>query len=460
MAAIVTDSFRRNNAQFFISDIAREGSKYYIALGKSDKWGLDEDSPNLDIPMPLGIPADDSDIKSNAITLIKINPTNTDLAIPHIKWKANLYYKAYDPTDTDCFYHSTRADGGEDNPCYAIVSGRIYLCLKRGVGSVTDTPISTDYRALSYGTDGYVWILIDNVSTATANINTDQFISITSGVASETVSPTIAADGGGLLYSFSVTSKGSGYTSNSVQFIARKANNTTVAINCPIITNPGTGEIEQVLLPAGYSYVSPDSKNIVDGHFMFDTVETGMGAVIVPNIAPLKGFAYKPSATLPSWFIGISVDAKDNISNDGLYIPYRQISVLKDVEYSSNASIETLSALRYLVTSSAPMNIPPLGSIIKFSDNDIKAYFDSYSAVTVGETIQHRIYFHQNSTTGYGKISNSGSFKTENSSTINYSSVNNGEYIPRSGEVIFAENRRPISRQSGQTEEIKIIIQF
>lgn len=459
MAAIVTDSFRRNNAQFFLSDIAQESSNYYLGIGKSDKWATDEEASDLNIPIPLGIPSDDSDIKSNLSTLIKVNAINSGLVIPNIKWKTNSRYKRYDPTDPDCFYHST-TDLGEINPCYAIVSGRIYLCLKPGTSTTTDIPVSTDYRALSYGSDGYVWILVDNISTATANINTDQFISISSGEAPQSVAPTIAADGGGLLYGFSITNGGSGYTSsNSVQFIARTSTNSTTTITCSV-TLSSTGQIESVLLPPDYSYTASTSKNIVDGHFIFDSIETGSGAVIVPLLAPLRGFAFKPSSILPAWYVGISVDAVDNISNDGLYNPYRQISIIKDAEYSSESSIDTLGALRYLVVPSALTNSLSVGDIITFGTTGIKAYFDAYSTVSVSGSTQHRIYFHQNSTTGYGLIPSTGSFTTPSNDTVGYISVNNNEYVPSSGEVIFAENRRKINRQSGQTEEIKIIIQF
>ncbi len=461
MAAIVTDSFRRNNTQFFLDNITRTDVNYYLGLGKSEQWAVDEDSSTLQIPIPLGIPSDNSDVKSNLTTLIKINATNSGLVIPQIKWKAGARYKAHSPADPDCFYHSTLLGGGEVNPCYAIISGRIYLCLKAGEGAVADIPVSTDYRALSYGSDGYVWILVDNIATATANINTDQFCSISTGVAADSVAPTIVADGGGLLYGFTVLSGGSGYTStNSVTFMSRTSRDVVTPLTCPVDINPITGIIESVMLPADYSYTATSSKGIVDGYFIFESGETGSGAVIVPHIAPLQGFAYHPSANLPSWYVGISVDAIDNISSDGLYNPYRQISILKDVESSENASVDTLAALRYLTLLSTPDNIPAVGSLITFGTTGIKAYFDNYSLVTAGGNTQHRIYFHQNSTTGYGVIPSTGSFTTPNNTTINYLTVNNNEYIPRSGEVIFAENRKKINRQSGQTEEIKIIIQF
>ena len=462
MAAIVTDSFRRNNAQFFLNDIASADSNYYVGLGKSEKWTVDEEAllPG-DIPASLGIEGDSLDIKSNLVTLLKINETHAELVIPHIKWKSEAYYKAYSPYDPDCFYPSILEGGDEINPCYAVVSGRIYLCLQRGQGKTAGIPVATDYRATTYAGDGYVWILVDNISTALSKLITDQFINITSGVISEAIQPLVENDGGGLLYGFSVLDGGSGYGSlNEVTFVAQYSNGTSTEIDCPVVAdvNAPTGSILEVLLPGNWSFNASTSKKIVGGYFKIDS--TGSGAVIVPHIAPLRGFAHEPSRVLPSWFIGIAIDAADDISNDGFYIPYRQISVLKGVQYDESASPDSLAAARYLTLASTPSSSISVGDKITFGTTGITAYFDSYVVVENESGSSRRLYFHQNSTTGYGDIPSNGSITDSKGMTVQYTSIHNNEYIAGSGDVIFTENRKPINRQSGQTEEIKIIIQF
>lgn len=460
MAAIVTDSFRRNNAQLFLGDIASSSTNYYVGLGKSDKWVLDEEAllPG-DIPVSLGIEGDDSDIKSNLVTLLKINDTHTELVIPHIKWKTGAYYKAYSDYDLDCFYPGVLEGGAEINPCYAVVSGRIYLCLQRGQEATSGIPVATDYRATVYGNDGYVWMLVDNVSTALSKLITDQFINITSGVVPATIAPSIEADGGGLLYGFSVISGGSGYGSlNEVTFVAQYSDGIELEIECGAIADANTGVLKSVLLPPDWSYTDVGSKRIVSGYFKIDS--TGSGAVIVPHIAPLLGFGYEPSKILPSWFIGIAVDAADSISSDGFYIPYRQISVLRNVEYTENSSLDTLGALRYLTIPTPPSAGISVGDKLTFGTTGITAYFDSYSSVEIAGVTSRRIYFHQNSTTGFGAIPSAGTVTDSKNTSVAYTAVSDNEYIPHSGKVVFTENRKPINRQSGQTEEIKIIIQF
>ena len=117
MAAIVTDTFRRNNARSFISDILDvTNNNYYVGIGKSDKWIVDEEILNVsDIPVPRGVPSDDTNIKSNLVTLIKVTDKNAKVVIPHVKWQVGKYYKAYNPTDPQCFYPET-VGGLEINP--------------------------------------------------------------------------------------------------------------------------------------------------------------------------------------------------------------------------------------------------------------------------------------------------------------------------------------------------------
>ena len=461
MAAIVTEHFRRNNALSFLNDIKdTQNNNYYLGIGKSDKWATNETSLTLDIPFPTGTYADEVDILSNLISCVKINQSNTTLVIPNVQFNIGSKYKVYSPYDLDCFY-PTSSVNGTTNPCYASLDDKIYLCLANNGGGVTSVaPTSTDYRAIK-NSDGYVWILVDASSKL---FSTNQFIGVASGTAEVSLINNIKNDGGGLLYGFSVKNGGTGYAGvTSATFTATQEENPDlIEFTCDVTVVDGV--ITAVSLPSDYDYTDTNSKKILGGTF---TIGTGSGAVIVPHIAPPFGFAYEPSRTLPAWYAGVAVNAVDSISGDGFYIPYRQISIIKNLEYnaeliSSENSVDTLGALRYLVISSAPAVTTQVGDIISFGSSITKAYFDTYAAVDVNGDTEHRIYFHQNSMTGFGNIPSSGTFTntTSPSTAIGYSSVQEGEYIQQSGDVVFTENRRPISRQSGQTEEIKIIIQF
>ena len=87
-----------------------------------------------------------------------------------------------------------------------------------------------------------------------------------------------------------------------------------------------------------------------------------------------------------------------------------------------------------------------------------------------------RVYYHQNSDKRVNKIpfpagstdgvqinifdSTGANLTNTTASKCFYTYIGNPEYERARGEVIFAENRRPIRRDSQQTEEVRLIIQF
>ena len=75
-----------------------------------------------------------------------------------------------------------------------------------------------------------------------------------------------------------------------------------------------------------------------------------------------------------------------------------------------------------------------------------------------------KIYYTQNSKTGYGVFQNSETVTGQSSSTAvalkSSSAVVSGEVNRGSGELLFLENRNPINRTTTQIEDIKVIIEF
>lgn len=465
MAAIVTETFRKNNARAFLSDITSLDNNYYVGIGKSDKWVPDE-GVSYTIPLPDSTYSGDIEIKSNLISLIKADNTNSSLVIPNVKWKAGVRHKEYKPDDASCFYPE-QIGQYQYLPCYCTVAGKIYICL-RSSGPTESEPTNITYSPFTYA-DGYVWILIDIINPAlSSSIWTDQFASITRDTPSDILYSTIEANSGGLLYGFNVIDGGLGYDSeDQIDFVGNKSDGSVYTFtNLPFTVDETTGTITRVSLPLTYVYNDINSLDYVNGVFKISS-STGSGAKIISYISPTAGFAYRPSDILPAWYVGIAASAEDTISGDGLFIPYRQISIIKDVEYDQSLSnISTLGAMRYLklnlTEGSFNESAMTVGNIITLVNGSIqcKVYYDSYAAVVVDNVTEHRIYYHQNYATGFEKIPTTGTFLNNSSASIEYSSISNNEYTPGSGNVVFSENRKPIFRNPSQTEEIKLIVQF
>lgn len=483
MAAIITENFRRRTASLLLTDLKTEPSinindnnGYYVGIGKSDRW-LGENESSFIVPTPIGTPNDEREVLSNLATLIRVRNTDAGLVIPNIKYKTNSYFKEYDPTDDSCFYPAVRTGGEVLNPCYTVVNGNIYLCLRAGLtgnGLSTVTPLHSTYGAY-VASDNYVWALVDKINLSDSTIiNTDQFITVNSDTLEGAEATSAQNDSGGLLYGFSVMNGGSDYNPaiTSIQFIANYEGERTKSISCQIVIDPVTKKIVSVSLPTNWDYNNEDSLSILGGHFDFSFLEgsgLGSGAIITPKISPIEGFAYKPSSILPAWYVSIAVSAAGNIFDDGLYIPYRQISVIKNPEIQpstieTDEEIDTIAACRYLVIpTNSPLGGLSTGDVITFNglsgSPSPRAFYDAHDLVDG----QNRIYFHQNDATGYGLIKPGTAgyiVYGQNNTEISYTSVVGNEYTPLTGEVLFTENRRAVTRAESQTEQIKIIIQL
>ena len=107
----------------------------------------------------------------------------------------------------------------------------------------------------------------------------------------------------------------------------------------------------------------------------------------------------------------------------------------------------------------------PQGTVVEFdASNKILFYIQTpYTDQGTGSTGE-KIPFSGNATiTGAGSTS-TGVPDTSYSSSLNNTSFtagySNPEMQPDSGDIIYIENRKPISRASDQTEDIKLIVEF
>lgn len=591
MAAIITDTFRRNNAKLFIGDIANRfntdelghydsltphRNKYYLGIGRSDKWDANEESLNFTIPSPLGSFSDNIEVFNNLATLVLLGPTNTSIVIPNIRWSAGSIYRAYDSYDSSCFYS---AQGGI-LPCYVTVpDDGIYMCVK-SPGTATaagSTPLdaTSEYKPIATA-DGYVWVLIQKFTGFAVEFITDQFVEVRRTALEDTALSDCRTNSGGLVTGFKIVSNGTyastptvwlrgtdglsyggvtsvtqhSFTLGSKTFatnIVASASafdagqtvkiistgnpaywllgtitsfaGTQLIVNVTSFAPGATGQpslwdfeiqnvpntggtkdtsyalqlsvtmanggIASVSLPSGSfpTFVSPLTS--FPKGFLATSVEIRNGnptvpAQIIPIMSPFNGFGYNPSDILPAWYAGVSVSLNGNITEDGdtsadnFYTPYRQISIIKNTNASSQI---TVNALRSLTLTGSIPTVDVNANVVITDTNGLPLAIADYTE-TVGGV--KKIYFHQNSTTGYREMpaptsTDQAAFKIAGV-TYNYNAINQSELskittdihgnqlifngYPYYGEVVFVENRKKVVRALNQNEKIKIIIQF
>ena len=187
MAAIITETFRRNSADLLDTDITN--NSYYVGIGQQDSWD-DVAGSSATSPFPVGTFKDNQRVLDHITGLFRINSVNTSRVIPVNALTASARYKHFDPLDPTCFYTDTTND---IKPCYVTVNDRIFLVLQTPAdGSAVDASVIdalgvtfTDYGILST-TSGYVFTYLGKYQLF-SDINSTQFIDIGNG--SPTTSP-------------------------------------------------------------------------------------------------------------------------------------------------------------------------------------------------------------------------------------------------------------------------------
>lgn len=467
MSAIITENFRKNNAKRLLEDMADPANRYYVGIGKSDAWKdqgvLTEDDAEFDVVPALGTLGDQTEILNNLTTLIGITGSVYSQVIPNIAAKTNHRHKAYNPYDPDCFYQTT-VSGIEMFPCYVVVSGNVYLCL-RSPGPILPaysfpSGVSTSRIPVYNADDGSVWVYVYSIAPEFP-INGNQFVTVPtepSVVNAETemsVLDDIETASGHLVFGFTVINGGSGYVSApTAQFIPFDTPGVPITLEATITS----GTITSVVYNAGI--VNNPGSWVKKPGYVSISGGGGSGAIVYPNVAPAAGIGSDPSQTLPSWYIGISVSAEEEIFGDGAFIPYRQISIVRNPTFDGLTADPELSlrCLQYIqITSdSAPApGFDATGAVISQTASQARAIGDYYDSVT------RRLYFHQTYETGFTEFNSINTFTIGDELTSYVpEEIGNSEYDKESGEVLFAENRKKITRTGGQTEELTIILQF
>ena len=120
----------------------------------------------------------------------------------------------------------------------------------------------------------------------------------------------------------------------------------------------------------------------------------------------------------------------------------------------------------FTVGSAAYTTFAPQGVVVEFdATNKILFYVqNSYDNQGTDATYKQKIPFSSNSTITGATSNATGVPDVSSSATVNntvfVAGYANPELQPDSGDVIYIENRKPISRASDQTEDVKLVVEF
>lgn len=455
MPAIITDNFRKQNRENLVAlmDPLSSPTRFFVGLGKSDPWDENESLSTYTAPVSGGSVKDKLDAVDNLISLKSLDGVST--LVPKNTWSSGRKYKVYNPTNISCLDYTSGI-----HPCYVYneTGKTIYMCLSKpsdGTLSINE-PTSADYEPFQTA-DGYVWVKV-----FFNNLTTDLFYSSANFIPVE--DPAIPDTScSGILYGFNIENGGSAYTATTgtitVDVKYNDGSSDTLVINVSLSVSSGI--IRRVYLPV--ASIGVGNADIVRASVVSSSITGGTGAVFTPLITPIDGFNSHVLDVLPSYFIGVSANFEDDMDGDvSTNVSYRQVTVIQDpLTNDSPLSFTSMDALKHvegeLLSGSVTVG-NTAGKIITFS-NGAKAFVDYIELISGAD---YRFFFHQNSSTSINRLTPESGTATLEGATIDIGSpaVIEPEYVSGTGEVLFIENRKPITRANNQIDNVRIVIQL
>ena len=498
MAAIITEKFRQHNAdQFFESFSEDSKSTYYLFVGKATAFtsgttGGSDSSP----PTPSDSPTDTEFYAWDSMIAAKNIPSSDiTYAIPRRNWVNGTVYDMYDDNISSSNTTTSGASNLYDSSFYFMTSDfRVYKVLDNNGGTAYSGAEPTSESTSPFALGGYVLKYMYQVtSSEAAKFLTSDFIPVSND---STVS---AAATDGKIESLKITA-GSGYT-NGTYFAAVFGDGTSagtssgavvrITVSGGAIQSFGLTAGSDTTIHAGGAGYTFGTVNLSSGFTFSDSGLSsasnmgGSGGAVEVVISPKNGHGNDAIGELGGHFVmtatTLSQAEGDDIttSND-----FRQVGIVVDPTTFGTSTVATASTARqtFVVKGSSvsgtfevdekitQATTGAVGKVVEFDSTRSLLYFQQERFGDFGTTStngDHSVFEGTNVITGATSSatltpsSDSETITLANNNTLaTTSGYQNPELQPDSGNIIYLENRKPIQRDSDQTEDIKLIIEF
>ena len=503
--ALVTDKFRIYAAESFRNTL-QSSNKVYLFVGRAKSWG------SSDIP-PAGEPIDSFEYArttyQDSVAFKRVDISDTSLVVPRVDWvdptkttggvgrTYSMYKPDYAPT-------KTTANGSSrlyDSNFYVMNSDfNVYKCLYNGqdpdyprgrpsLVEPTGTSTTIIETSDSPGVYSYRWKYLYTIDADNIlKFVTSEFIPVlTNSLVTSAANP-------GSVDTVVVENAGAGYNNGTYTNVPIRGdwsiNGGTQALCTVTVVSGAVSAVTVTQAGSGYSFASIDVAlitNIGNGtNASVDVVlppQGGHGADAVRELGAYRlMFASKLETT------SAFVDFPNDLS-------YRRVGlVLNPNDYNTTTvcTQNTRSAVKALIFPQAGTGTPSgnftVGETITQTTTGAKGFVVSYDSTTkvlkyyqdsVDGTVNGNIiaFSGSNQITG-----NTSSYTATPDSTFGTSSIPlsqitigvsvyelglsfvtgyaNEEIELNSGELLYIDNRIPITRSADQNEELKVVIEF
>ena len=389
-------------------------------------------------------------------------------AIPRHNWVTGIIYDMYRAdygATVNAAVVQTQAGGidmfATGTKCMCLSSANnVYKCMWNNYGG-TSTVEPTGTSTSEFTTaDSYIWKYMYTLDTTQiTNFMTTDFIAVS------TDSTVAAAAVKGSVGQYIVANGGAGYTNGTYATETLRGDGTGATFTV-VVSSGAVSTVTAVAVGGGSTLAA-------QYHFADCNIDaiSGIGtpstsAIVVPVLSPPGGHGSNAIEELGGFYIMTNTTIAGTAGSGDFVVDqdFRRIAVLKDpFNYGTTtiATADTLSALKSVTFAASPTP----GTFV--NDEVITGGTSGAKGLVVDwESSTRVLKYIQTEWTGIDANKDIKAFAASEvvtgagGATGTVSAVNNPEIEYYSGQVIYAENRAPITRASDQTENIKLIIEF
>jgi len=488
MAAIITEKFRQHNAeQFYESFSEAAATTYYLFIGKSSPFtsvtsGGDDTAP----PTPVDDVTTEFYKWDSMLAAKQISSADISYVIPRRNWTNSTAYDMYEHDVSSSNTTTSGASNLYDGTFYFMTSDyRVYKVLDNNGGATYSgaEPTSTSNTPFELG--GYTLQYMYTLTTSQVEkFVTSDFIPVVTDV---TVS---GAAVNGSIDVVRVTA-GSGYT-NGTYYSPIDGDGTggivEILVSSGQIQAQGSARTNVYAIGSGYTYATVDLTNVYSDAALTTATSIGSGTsgVVTPIISPKGGHGFNAVRELGGHYVMMNTTLAQfegddiTVAND-----FREVGIVRNPYNFGTTTVATASTRRQtyaIKLASAPSTdyeidekitqstTGAVGRVVEWDSTRNVLYYlqEQWSNYGIDATGNYVAFSGANTITGAnsGATGVPSSTASENvtlpgGTTLTFSTgYANPELEPDSGDVLYVENRRPISRASDQTEDIKIIVEF
>jgi len=485
MAAIITNKFRINNAeQFYESFSETSAETYYLFIGRAHAWASDADVQGNTIAegTDASPPTPNDDISSefhawdDMLGAKLISSSDVSYAVPRRNWTTGTTYDMYEHNISSGNAANSGATNLWDSTFVVMNSSyAVYKCIENdGATASTTEPTSTS-NSIVETADGYRWKYMYSLTSAeTLNFMSTDFIHCSTD---STVSDA-AVDGA--LDTGLVVAGGSSYTTDSgatISAIPIRGDGSS-GVASVVITSNAVASVSITTAGTGYTYAYITNADIIAAT---NAGGAGSGANINIIIPPKGGHGYNALKELGAYYVMMnkSLTGAEGTSDIGVENDFRRIGLVRNPTNYGTTTVATATTRRQIFaavfssvsgtfTADEEINqasTGAVGKVVEYDSTNKLLYWYQTRFPDCGTDSDGDLTAFSGANAITGQSSSAVATPLTSSSTdVNEVSITSGYSTPElaadSGDILYVEERSPISRASDQTENIKLIIEF